>query len=124
MVKAPASVFDALKAREPIFHRPEFGIRREDFEAMIDANFWEVGASGRVYSRDYVLDELERRHSGDPVEETWEIEDCECRSMGEGVYLFTYRLFQGQRVSRRATVWRRANEGWKALYHQGTLVRS
>ena len=39
---------------EPIFHHPEFGTTRQDFENMTDPGFWEVGASGRRYSREYV----------------------------------------------------------------------
>lgn len=37
-------------------------------------------------------------------------------------YLLTYTLFQGERVTRRSTIWRRTGEGWKIMYHQGTIV--
>lgn len=43
----PDDVVAALRAREPIFHRPEHGDRREDHEAMMAPEFFEVGASGR-----------------------------------------------------------------------------
>ncbi len=46
-----ASVAAELSGREPIFHRPEFGTTRSDFEKMTADDFWEVGASGRRYSR-------------------------------------------------------------------------
>jgi hypothetical protein len=52
-------VLNELIKRKPLFHRPEFGTTRQDFEAMTVAEFWEVGASGRRYSRQYVLDTLE-----------------------------------------------------------------
>jgi hypothetical protein len=49
---------EELIQREPIFHRPEYGTTRAeygttraDFQRMTDATFWEVGASGRRYSR-------------------------------------------------------------------------
>ena len=35
---------DALRAREPLFHRPELGTSRADFERMIVDSFWEIGA--------------------------------------------------------------------------------
>ena len=57
------SVLEELIKREPIFHRPEFGTTRADFEKMMSPDFWEIGASGRRYSRAFVLDELERRHA-------------------------------------------------------------
>ena len=119
-----SSIFEALKSREPIFHHPEFGTRREDFERMIDPGFWEVGASGRVYSREVVLNELEKRHAPGPVNEDWQIEDCACKSLGGELFLFTYRLDQAGRLSRRATIWRLRGDQWTAVYHQGTLSPS
>jgi len=44
-----------LSRREPIFHRPEFGTSRADFERMTAEDYWETGASGRRYSRQSVL---------------------------------------------------------------------
>ncbi len=111
---------EALRAREPIFHRPELGTSRADFERMTDAAFWEVGASGRVYDRNFVLDGLQRRYSSPHVDK-WEVTGFACRDLGNAVFLATYLLRQGARRSRRATLWRYTGE-WSALYHQGTLV--
>jgi hypothetical protein len=55
---AVLGILEELKRREPIFHRSEFGTTRTDFEAMMHAEFWEIGASGRRYSREYVLADL------------------------------------------------------------------
>jgi hypothetical protein len=55
-----AGIFAELIAREPIFHRPEFGATRADFERMTADDFWETGASGRRYTREFVLDVLEK----------------------------------------------------------------
>jgi hypothetical protein len=114
-------VLKELKQREPIFHRPEFGTTRADFESMTEATFWEVGASGRRYSRDHVLDELEKRYANQ-VEESWQAQDFHCLEIAVDNYLLTYTLIQGARVTRRSTIWRRTPHGWKIVYHQGTLV--
>jgi hypothetical protein len=114
-------VLSELRAREPIFHRPELGTTRADFERMTMEDFWEIGASGRRYSREYVLDVLQERHRN-PVEDTWETEDFRCQELATNVYLLTYTLRQGARVTRRATIWRRAGGEWKIVFHQGTLV--
>ena len=110
-----------LTAREPIFHRPEHGTTRADFERMTDAAFREVGASGSRYSRDFVLDELERRHA-QPVHEELAASDFHCLELAPGVYLLTYTLAQGPRITRRATIWRREADEWRIVYHQGTIV--
>ena len=118
-------ILQELRSREPVFHRPEFGTTRADFSAMTEEDFWEVGASGRRYSRKHVLDVLEDRHqvaSHLALEDTWEASDFACRELGIDTYLLTYTLAQGQRKTRRATVWRRSGEDWKILFHQGTVV--
>jgi len=118
------SILAELEAREPIFHRPEFGTTRADFERMTAEDFWETGASGRRYSRQWVLDELDRRYANGPYEDVWEAGDFQCRKLADDVYLVTYTLLQdGTRLTRRATTWKRTADGWKILYHQGTMVQ-
>jgi hypothetical protein len=114
-------ILEELKRREPLFHRPEVAATRREFENMTDKGFWEVGASGRRYSREFVLDTLEGRlPKGD--EDQWETRGFHCMEVAPDNYLVTYTLVQGARVTRRATLWRREKPGWKVLYHQGTVV--
>lgn len=112
-----------LSSREPIFHRPEFGTSRTDFERMTAEEFWETGASGRRHSRPFVLDELEKRFPA-PHADVWPTSEFQCRKLGEGTYLLTYTLLQDHvRLTRRATIWRKTPDGWKIVYHQGTVVQ-
>jgi hypothetical protein len=117
-----ARVRDALIAREPIFHRPGFGATPAEADEIMAVDYFEIGASGRRYDRAFVLAELKRR-AATPREEVWEAGDFACRALAPDVFLLTYRLAQdGARVTRRATIWERAGERWRARYHQGTLV--
>lgn len=114
-------ILDELRAREPIAHRPELGTTRAAFAAQLDDDFWEIGASGRRYSREYVLAALEDRWSR-PHEDVWEAGEFHCRAVGESTYALTYTLRQGERVTRRLTIWRNVEGVWRALFHQGTVV--
>jgi len=116
-----AAVAEELRRREPIFHRREFGRTRRDVEAMTDPDFREVGASGRRYSREFVLLLLETRKE-DASAFLWRTEDFQCLRIAPDHFLVTYTLFQGERVTRRATIWRRAAGAWRILYHQGTIA--
>jgi hypothetical protein len=116
-------VLAELRQREPIFHRPEVGATRAAFESMTHADFWEIGASGRRYSRGHVLDALEKQREN-PRDEAWETADFRCQELAPDVYLLTYTLQQGERKSRRATIWQRSPDGWKIVFHQGTIVQS
>ncbi len=120
---ANRDVLNELMKREPLFHRPEFGTTRQDFENMTIETFWEVGASGRRYSRKYVMDTLELRHS-QPHEDIWATRDFHCLEIAPNNYLVTYTLIQEERVTRRSTIWRRCGTDWKIVYHQGTIVEA
>jgi hypothetical protein len=90
---------------------------------MMAEEFCEVGASGRCYSRQYVLDALEERHSA-PHEDIWETSDFGCTKPGHDTFLVTYTLLQDkQRLTRRSTIWRKTAHGWKIVFHQGTIVQ-
>jgi hypothetical protein len=118
-----AGIAAELLRREPIFHRTELGTTRADFEGMMAEEFWETGASGRRYSRTEVLEVLEQRHA-EAHADVWEVTDFNCRGLADGLYLVTYTLLQdGVRLTRRLTIWRRAAECWKIVYHQGTIVQ-
>ena len=123
LVTAPEhmAVLDELIQREPLFHRAAFGTTRKDFEKMTAPTFWEVSGSGRRLSRQFVLDTLETRYENF-TEAVWEMGDFHCFEIAAGNYLVTYTLIQGERVTRRATIWHRTADGWQILYHQGTVA--
>jgi hypothetical protein len=117
-------VLEDLIRREPIFHRSEFGTTRADFERMVTDDFWEIGASGRKYSRADVLDLLEKRHAH-PHRDVWAASGFVCRELAEDLYLLTYTLVQDEtRVTWRSTIWRRCGGDWKIAFHQGTVVEA
>lgn len=115
------AVQEELIRREFLLHRPEHATTREVFESMTADDFWETGASGRRYSRDIIIDTVMRRYSEEEAD-LWRAEDFYCQMIAPSHYLLTYTLHQGERITRRATLWREKNDHWLAVYHQGTLV--
>jgi hypothetical protein len=119
-------ILEDLKKREPIFHRPELGTTRDVFENMTAPYFWEVGASGQAYSREYVINTVVNRYL-DPAyidKDKWQTKDFQCYEIAPNNYLLTYILLQDEtRVTRRSTIWRKTSNGWQIVYHQGTLVQ-
>ena len=113
-------VLEELQKR--VFHHPdEFGTTQADIEGMTIDSFWEVGASGRRYSREFVIEVLLERYSK-PHEDIWETEDFHCFEIAKDNYLLTDTLAQGSRITRRSTIWRCCDSVWKIVYHQGTIV--
>ncbi len=115
-------VFEELRRREPIFHTPEFGATLTDFERATAPEYWEVGASGRRYSREFILRVLDQTPPIDAASVGWQSYDYGLRRLGLDTCLFTCTLRQAERLTRRATIWQTTSEGWRTLYHQGTIV--
>lgn len=122
--KDKTMILSELQSREPIFHHPEkFGITKEDIENQICDEFWEVGASGNVYTKQDVIETLLERYNNPDYQDIWGVKDFELTKIATDNYLTSYILIQDKtRVTRRSTLWRRVNGDWKILYHQGTLI--
>lgn len=118
----PDRVREELRALEPIFHRSPPDSGRAVFERMTSPDFFEVGASGRVYARDFVLDIVAQRYRAGNVETDLKVRSFEVHRLSRESWIATYELDQGGRLSRRATVWSRIGLVWRAHYHQGTLI--
>ncbi len=108
-------ILDDLHRREPIFHRPAF-------PTTMSPDYWEVGASGRRYSRDFILETLTLHPPIDAEVAHWQTTDFVLQQLAPNTYLLTYTLDQTGRVTRRSTLWHKVQEGWQILYHQGTIV--
>lgn len=116
------AVLRELLPLEPIFHTKEFGLTLADFEKRMAADYWEVGASGCRYSREFILDFLARNPPLDAASAGWRSSDHAVRQLGPNTYLLTYTLLQRERLTRRSTIWQKNNECWRILYHQGTIA--
>jgi len=103
-----------LVARERIFHRPELGTSRQDYLAQTAEDYWEVGASGRTYEREDVVNVLVARGkvAGD---ENWVVSEVRLRPLAASTYALSYRLDQAGQLTRRLTLWRRDADGWRVL---------
>lgn len=115
------AILSELAAREPIFHQREFGTSREDLLKMTADDFWEIGASGKIYGRDFVIETLlERYKTLEP--DDWACTDFSIRPLAENLYQLNYVLQQPDRRTRRTTFWRKRDEVWQIVFHQGTVM--
>lgn len=110
-----------LSAREPIFHRREHGTSREALLDMTSEDFWEIGASGKPYSRDFVIRTLLERYR-ENEEADFSCSEFRIRQLAEDLYQLNYLLRQPGRLTQRTTLWRRNGGRWKIVFHQGTPV--
>ena len=117
-------ILDELAAQEPIFHRPAHAGTMQDFDRLMAPDYWEIGASGKRYTRAFILHTLADNPPVDAATANWQASDFHLRRVSPDTYLLTYTLDQVGRLTRRATIWRSTSGGWQILYHQGTLIQS
>jgi hypothetical protein len=110
-------VFAELRNFEPIFHREAFGKSIEEFCRRMAPDYWEIGASGRIYRPEFILKTLEENPPVDAQTAGWVCSDFGLRSLGPESFLLTYTLNQSGRITRRATIWTRDSGEWRILFH-------
>ena len=124
---------ECIRQREPIFHHRHLINTREQIDQEMHADYWEISASGKLYTREFVLDYLEERYKNNPIDvmdlEKWEVINFDVKHLADDVYMATYilegQIFEGKpRTTRRTTLWKgNLVQGFKILFHQGTVVR-
>lgn len=112
------NVLRELEQLEKEFHYPSTGKSRADFESLMDDSFWEVGASGRAYDKGFVLDCLEVRCKESA---TADMSNFNCLEIAPECYLLSYVQTESSRTTRRSAIWRKINNQWKNVCHQGTV---
>ena len=115
------AILSELAAREPIFHQREFGTSREDLLKMTADDFWEIGASGKIYGRDFVIENLLERYKT-PEPDDWSCTDFSIRQLAENLYQLNYVLQQPDRRTRRTTLWRKTDGACQIVFHQGAII--
>jgi hypothetical protein len=94
---------------------------RAQLEALLDQDFMEFGSSGRVWTREQILDLLATEIYTPPS-----VEDFECTLLSESIALVTYRTVRTNPVpslesaTLRCSIWISHSGTWRVRFHQGT----
>ena len=115
---AEAALTEHLKRLELELMEPEFRRDRNAVSAVLAEDFYEHGSSGRVWSRDAILDLL----ATEEPQPAPHVEAFAMRLLAPGIALVTYRTVRPQQVTQRCSIWRETASGWQVLFHQGTKI--
>lgn len=101
--------------------RAEVRASRDALDALIAEDFMEIGAIGRSFGKQEVLERLPRERGI-----SFEASDFSGRQLAPDVALLNYRSVRGDgsgdRASLRSSIWRREASGWRMVFHQGTTA--
>jgi len=113
-----------LSQLEAELHRPEIRRSASRVNALLHADFEEVGRSGRHWRREAIIDMLLSEST--PVEVV--ADSYVASELHAGVALLTYRAAHRQtdgsllRHTLRSSIWVWVGDGWQMRYHQGTAA--
>jgi hypothetical protein len=86
---------------------------------LLAPDFIEVGASGHVWD---LTSTLEMLASEPEDEEEIQVIELSGRTIADGFILARWDSLHGGRRARRTSLWRREEDGWRLVHHQGTLL--
>ena len=115
---------EELRRLEVAMTQPDIRRSREAMLGFLSEEFVEFGGSGRVFHRESILELLAAQP---PVEIG--IEGFEARWLAPGLALATYRAGYADPSSGvfvrslRSSIWRRDDDRWRIVFHQGTTLR-
>lgn len=88
---------------------------------LLAPDFIEVGASGRRWDRDSVL-QLLAQQADDQNSPAIKVHDLQARVVDHDLVQVFWDSDQGGLRARRTSLWRRMGGAWCQIYHQGTLL--
>jgi ribonuclease HI len=108
---------ETLIAQEKSLHDPTVRADSEAVSRLLSPDFFEFGASGRVWSREAIFAQLATEN---PAEIT--SRDYTCQTLSPDVTLLTYISETPTRRVLRSSLWRLEGEHWRLVFHQGTPI--
>lgn len=116
-----ASLEELLLTLEQRLMDPVFREDRAQVSALLAEGFREFGSSGRIWSRDEILNPSEKMQPA-PL-----VEDFTIHTIVPELVQVTYRTLPtmpgGKPSALRSSLWVRRGDRWQMLFHQGTRIQ-
>ena len=85
-------------------------------EKLFADDFFEFGSSGKIYNKIDVHQALSTE-----AMRYFKAIDFKVTHLNDNAVLVTYKLFEGEDISLRSSIWfRNAHGDWQMIFHQGT----
>lgn len=116
------ALLDELRKLETALHQADVRADRARLGALLDDQFWEIGRSGKVWTRQATLAEF----GGNTQSYTIWSQDFAVELLAPALALLTYRSAhiteagKLERHTHRASLWAKTDGCWRMRFHQGT----
>lgn len=106
-----------LREAEEALLNPDVHGQRDLVDALLHPDFIEIGRSGTRWTRAETLDALAADPGTRVTTDEWHADD-----LGSGLWLLTYRVTDGEGMSRHSSLWQLGGELPRLRFHPGTRV--
>lgn len=113
-----------LQSLEIELHQPGCRTNAERLDALLHDSFFEIGSSGRKWSKKDILEELPKENPNHIIIS----QDYAVEEIAEKTALLTYlsankhETGELSRYCARTSLWQYTLQGWKMRFHQGTAT--
>jgi hypothetical protein len=114
-------ILDVLIGLEKKLHSFNAQKSKKELDILLSEKFKEIGASGRIYTKKEVLDNLTKSRQ-------YEIEatDFNVNELSPGIMQLLYKTTEKAdssviRTTVRHSLWKKHGNNWKMIFHQGTV---
>ena len=91
---------------------------KNELEKLISKDFIEYGSSGLIYSYDETINGL----LNETEEKIYKIIKMETKIISKNIVMVLYIIDINGNISNRSSIWKKENNEWKIIFHQGTKV--
>ena len=118
-------ISELIKVLELELLQPGVIKSKERLNELIADNFLEIGASGKNYSKQDILNKLPQQ-----PETKLALQDFNTIEISPDTILATYQVEKesgeknGKSISSRSSIWQNKDGEWKIIFHQGTLLKN
>lgn len=117
-MSSPDEAIEAAVDGERQLLDPDVRRSADRLVALVHPDFVELGASGRRWDRDSIIESL----TTSPEAPEAQIVDMVPVLVAKGVVHLRYVAATSQRRSHRSSIWLHDESGWRIWFHQGTRI--
>jgi len=93
---------------------------REKLDILLDEHFLEYGSSGKIYTKDFILEKLP-----DSKFSLITIQDFSILEISKTFIQTRFITIEENRTSLRSSIWKKYwDNDWKMIFHQWTLIQN
>ena len=89
---------------------------KEELKKLLSKDFIEYGSSGSIYTFCDTINLLPNENN----DINYEINKMDIKILSENIVLILYTINMNNIISNRSSIWKKENNEWKIIFHQGT----